>query len=559
MTASGRPPGDEIKSSTAAISTAGIPIVSSQDPSLGTLTAPTTRWVQQDLIETREILRVFWNERIIKYNKPAMDGFKKYLLREHFKNSPNGQEILDTIFKDAALDFEKFCSSIQQFPLRFIHELNAAENLVSHKETKEIAHRIEKNDIDELHAYMHEEKISGAVAMRGDTGDLIIPDMPENKSSYAMHSVGKVFTGMLVMRMIQEGIITESALKKPLDDDFIKTLPISIQNHLKENQITLHQLMTHQSGLGDYLPQYFKDIEAGKEPKINKPEEFLQFEDKRWFAVGGYSLELMYGRPDVAKMDPKKLYVGSEGEQGLFCYVLQGGEIERISLAYLNPDMAKSITETACDFIDFNDNQAKAIFDITAHAGYTADGIQYSNTGLVLVGLAIQAAYEKKYGPCAYDKILRRYIIDDANISCFFSKMPKGSRYNPEDQIAPHIAGGPAGGYWAKAEDLAKFGKWIYERCMADEKDTSDRPKLKRLIESYGQEFYYPQYNCVAHGGAIPTSSAFLRVSLETGSVIACLSDQPRVALHLQGKIRENMFSSLVTPVLTHTPPNPRV
>lgn len=230
MTASSKRSGNEIKGSTAAIAASGIPIASPDLSPAAILDTSPSRWIQQDLNETREILRAFWSERIIKYNKDAVDNFKKSLLREHFKNSPTGEEILDKIFKDAPLNFDKFCSSIQQFPLRFIHNMNKAENLVPRKEMKEIAHRIEKTDIDELLMHIDEEKISASIAMRGDTGELVIPE--ENKSSYAMHSVGKVFTGMLVLRMIQEGVIAESALKEPLDDDFIKTLPLSLQTHL---------------------------------------------------------------------------------------------------------------------------------------------------------------------------------------------------------------------------------------------------------------------------------------------------------------------------------------
>lgn len=462
---------NDFKSSTAAITAAGISI-SSPDSSLSTEPSATltSSWVQEDKAETRKILQAFWKECILKDKQENINGFKTYLKRQLFRNSPDGEEIIDQIFKDAPLDFEKFCAAIQKFPLRFIHSMNKAEKLIPPKETKELSRHIEKKDINDLIGYMSEEKISAAISLRADTGDLVTPVIPENKSPYAMHSVGKVFTGMLALRMIQEGVISESDLKKPLDEDFIKQLPLSLQSHLRENKITLHQLMTHHSGLGDYLDNYTDSIRtalaAGKSPpKISQPEDFLQYAETRTFPI---------------------------------------------------------------------------------------DTFHYSNLGILLVGLAIKTAYEKQYGTYDYDEILRRYIIDDADISTFSSKMPEGARHNTEDKIAPHIAGGPAGGYWTTAEDLAKFGKWIYEKCMADEKDTTNRPKLKKLMEDYGQEFYYPDRQRVEHGGTIPTACSEFSVSLATGAVVAILSDQPPpVALDLREKVQEKIVSAPVNPALT--------
>jgi len=466
----------ENKSSTASISTA-----------TGILPASTTSsspsiWMQRDLIETRKILQAFWNKFMDEKNLKRHEDFKEHIegFKWHLIFSTSTQQEVEKhkqimqIFENAEKNknFDLFCEAIQQYPLRLLYDINRAENLIP-REIKETAHHIEESDIRNISEYMREQKISASVSLRADSGELITPKIPENQSSYAfaIHSVGKVFTGVLALRMVQEGVISESSLKEPLDEDFLKQLPTTLQSYLRENKTTLHQLMTHHSGLGDYLDNYMAAIRNAlndeKKPlEINQPKDFLKYAEEKTYPPGE---------------------------------------------------------------------------------------LHYSNIGSLLLGLAIKTAYEKKYGQTGYDKILHRYIIEAAKISCFSSTIPEHAKYNKEDKISPHIVGGPAGGYWTTAEDLAKFGKWIYEKCVADEKDSSKRPNLKKLMEDYGQEFYFPNRQQIDHGGTIPTASAHFTVSLSTGAVVSVLSDQPRVAIALQERIQENILSSPVSTSSTPT------
>ena len=54
---------------------------------------------------------------------------------------------------------------------------------------------------------------------------------------------------------------------------------------------------------------------------------------------------------------------------------------------------------------------------------------------------------------------------------------------------------------------------------------------------------YNAEDRVVAHSGGIPSSSAFLSVSLKTGAVVATLSDQPNMAFELNLMVHENIFS----------------
>lgn len=258
---------------------------------------------KQELIETRRILENFWRTKIEKDDIKAVEGFKNFLKRE-FKDSPEKQKEIDILFQEAmdgSIGFQSFCSALQTSPLRLIYIMNYSEKIGPGKTFQGIdvegePHRIQQRDIQNLREYMQDKGISASISLRDSaSGMLVTPDFPENKSSssFAIHSVGKVFTGMLVLQLVTEGVLEEKHLTEPLKIDFIKSLPLpeKVQNHLIENKITLHQLMTHKAGVGDYLDNYFEDIQKelkqnGSSPVIKRPDDFLRYADDKLFEVG---------------------------------------------------------------------------------------------------------------------------------------------------------------------------------------------------------------------------------------------------------------------------------
>ncbi len=415
-------------------------------------------WWEIELSEKRQVLETFWWERVIRLNQNSVDSFKKHIINTHFPKSPQWEKKIDKLFSDAVarkIDFDGFFAELKYLPMIHIRTMANAENIPLPHANVIIEPKLEiqDNDLINIKRYMVERGMTGSVSFGfGDKG-IITPDYSDgSKCCYAMHSVGKVFTGMLTLVMIQKGIILEKELTEPLSQDFIESLdlPMSLKTHLLENKITLHQLMTHKAGLGDYLGKYGDAISQGTIPEMNRAEDFLQFAEIKTYPV---------------------------------------------------------------------------------------DKEKYSNLGILLVGLAIKHAYEKKHGPCEYDQLLSKYIVDKIAMPSFSSKKPdQNVKYNLEDPIAPHIAGSPAGGYWVTTEDLAKFGQWIYQSCQKD-------PTLEELIKKYGQEFYNEEHNMISHGGAISSSSAFLSVSLNTGAVIATLSDQPDMAFELNSMMQTHVFA----------------
>ena len=414
-------------------------------------------WLQEDLSEKHKILKIFWQERIIKYSKKSVYDFKNLIIKKHFPDDLIWQDKIERLFDDAItkkIEYNTFFTGLQDQPLVLFKYTNELEKLVPEDQFEDIKPDIKLTDLEEIEQYIKEKHMSVAITLGSENNELITPDFPENLSQFpfAIHSIGKVFTGILTLLMIEEDILSEEDLQSPvqLDESVMQQLPSTVREQLKK--VTLHQLMTHQSGLGDYLQNYFTVISQGNIPEIKKVEDFLPLIDDNVFPIG-----------------------------------------ER----------------------------------------------RYSNAGILLVGLAIQYAYEKKFHqPMDYNDILQNYIIQKVGMSVFTPWKPENARYNLNDSIAPHIVASPAGGYWTTAEDLAKFGQWIYKKSILDE-------RFKMLIEKYGQEFYHPDRQAVTHWGGIQSSNAFLSVSLKTGAIIAVLSDQPPgLAADLVAMVQTHVYST---------------
>lgn len=417
---------------------------------------------QELLKDPQKMLKDFWDKRVIDYKEESVINFRNFMIAKN----PMSENAIKEIFASAIenKDFDAFNREIQKYGPELIYEMYLAERLLPAPSYLSRPREEIKSDIGDMKKYMEEKKMSASITLRADAGEFTTVDslQRENTSkAQAIHSVGKVFTGMLAMKMVREkdggkNIINEKDLKSPIHEvngDFLKTLPDNIQKYIRENDITLHQLMTHMSGLGDYLEAYENEIKYSLEhksspPNMACPKDFLRFAEQ-----------------NAIKNPPDKSNIGK-----------------------------------------FN----------------------YSNTALLLVGLAIEHAYNKNKSAeekMSYDQILKKYIIDDAKMSCFSTRREDvNGIYNPADITAPYFMGSPAGGYWSTTEDLAKFGKWIYEQCKTD-------AELSRLVKTYGKEFYRdPDNEFVIHPGNTPTSTSFFSVSLQTGAVVAVLAPEPNTA-----------------------------
>jgi hypothetical protein len=418
-------------------------------------------WQQQELVEKEKILKAFWQERIIKYTKKSVDSFKDFIINTNYPKDLEWENKIEILFQDAVnqkITFDLFFDTLKNIPLSYIRAMNHVEKLIPNEQFEDIEPNINGTDLFNIQQYIQNKNMSVSLTIGSAKDELITPEFSENLAQYpfAIHSIGKVFTGIMTLLMVRDGVISEDELHQvvQLDDVVKQKLPASVREQLQK--VTLHQLMTHRAGLGDYLGAYVDAISEGKVPEIKQIDDFLPFIEDKVFPIGE----------------------------------------ER-----------------------------------------------YSNAGLLLVGFAIQHAYEKKFNEkIEYNDILQKYIIQKVGMTSFSPWKPTNGRYNLNDKIAPFIVGSPGGGYWMTAEDLAKFAQWIYQKAIQD-------AKFKELLEKYGQEFYDADREVISHGGAIPSSSAFLSVSLKTGATIAILSDQPSgISSDMNLMIQEHLFSKKITP-----------
>ena len=118
--------------------------------------------------------------------------------------------------------------------------------------------------IDELiQKYYNYHQFNGSVLV-ADKGKIIfekgygfanlewqIPNMPDTK--FKIGSITKQFTSMLIMQLVEEG-------KLKLDEKVSEIIP----NYPKENgnQITIHNLLTHTSGIPNYtdFPDFYNKV-----------------------------------------------------------------------------------------------------------------------------------------------------------------------------------------------------------------------------------------------------------------------------------------------------------
>lgn len=219
-------------------------------------------------------------------------------------------------------------------------------------------------------------------------------------------------------------------------------------------------------------------------------------------------------------------------------------------------------------FVDFmagyvrsiNSAKAPIIKNISDFLSYAKDqvnkgGQEYSNLGSLFVGLALEHAYEnyrknhQDQQPLNFYGLINEFIKNEAGMTNLSESAPQGAKVNLNNEIeeptpeAPYLVASPCGGFWTSSDDLRKFGEWLYKKCKNGQEDTP----FMNLVKRYGEEFYNEKTNSIEHPGENPSASAMLSVSLNTGTVIATLSNSSRTDAHdLEAAINRNIFTQEV-------------
>ncbi len=114
-----------------------------------------------------------------------------------------------------------------------------------------------------------DELFSGIVATSNHEAACNL-DGVSSKTPFPIHSVGKILSGVLMIEMLAQGIISESDLSAPgiaLPDEMAKKLAEKPAISERLSQVSILQAMQHLAGLGDYLGNYTGHLREGGEAK----------------------------------------------------------------------------------------------------------------------------------------------------------------------------------------------------------------------------------------------------------------------------------------------------
>ncbi len=131
--------------------------------------------------------------------------------------------------------------------------------------------------LSNIQAYLEQNSDFNGVVLIAKNGQVII-EYEHGYANYAHKtpnkigtkfqtaSMAKMFTAVAIMQLVESGQLK-------VDDVVGKFLP-DYPNEIVKNKVTIHQLLTHQSGLSDYFnPKYDNHSKSS----INKLSDFLQF------------------------------------------------------------------------------------------------------------------------------------------------------------------------------------------------------------------------------------------------------------------------------------------
>jgi hypothetical protein len=405
---------------------------------------PVGKWVAQEhaALPSKQcaVAEAYW-KMYISAKPPREDHSMLVGFLQGFQGAPsNLPELFEQAIKEE--DIKQFTELFSHLPIEPLTMINNGENLNAlHATLTDEPVKISPAFVKDANDFIRDTNFSGMAATSDGTSTCVVASEKALNldTPFSIHSVGKAFTGALLLHLVELGAISEKSLNEPiqlhLDEDVVKALPPAVRDQLSKTK--LREVMLHRGRYGGYFDKYVPAIEkALKEgsvmPRIHDPRDFLAYADE-----------------------------------------------ELVPLDKLRPD-----------------------------------GSAYSNLGILLVGLAIEHLYNQTAKEkLPYSEILKRYVLEPAGIQMMETEMPKGARVNIKDETAPHMAGGPAGGYWSTARELLRFGDWL--------RGKSKESRFMELLELYGGEFYKNRE--IVHGGSLDSASAYFSYRIDNGLTIAVM------------------------------------
>jgi len=240
-----------------------------------------------------EIIKALWNQLAQNPDLSMDERVVKFSTLKGFAGIKGVQSAkLDLAIRQN--NFDQFESIFAKVPPQKLADIEKYEYLALHPVDLQDP-VITEEDIHDLKKYMQDKEISASVSIsnNGKIYSASSENLEEPNPIFSIHSIGKVFTGILAMKMIHEGTLPESALNEPikLDENVLDALSSDVQERLKN--VTLKQLMLHESGLGDYLKNQADSTEEAlnkgeNAPPVNSSNDLLKYGDKSVVPSGSY-------------------------------------------------------------------------------------------------------------------------------------------------------------------------------------------------------------------------------------------------------------------------------
>jgi len=249
----------------------------------------TGAWLQKELEIKQNILYSIWR-KIHKLNQDDRND-----LIDLFKKTPQDQsaEGLFTRAINKTIELDEFFAKLKTIPIARICRIRDTKKLTIPRKTQVTNPEITAKDRKNILKYIQDKAMSVSLCagnLKQNKLTTIVSEGNKKSDVFCMASVGKILTGILVFKMINDGVFTENDLSKAvqLDEEIIKALPPKVQDRLKAGEITLLHLMTHKSGLGDYVVKYQEDIENRAKQELEQIKtmyELLPFIEEEVYCI----------------------------------------------------------------------------------------------------------------------------------------------------------------------------------------------------------------------------------------------------------------------------------
>ena len=176
---------------------------------------------------------------------------------------------------------------------------------------------------------------------------------------------------------------------------------------------------------------------------------------------------------------------------------------------------------------------------------------QYSNTGMLLLGVVIEKVTGRSYFDYIRENIYRpagminsdSYDMDQPvpNLAIGYSRENDGWTNNLYKHV---VRGGPAGGGFSTVEDLLRFDRVLRAHTLLNPEYTelvwSAKPDLNSPIYGFGFSISGESGDrIVGHGGGFPGINSNLDMFLDSGYTAVVMSNYDRGAEPIKSKMRE--------------------